>query len=176
MGVKITRQVSVEVDGKTVVFSPDKDRVTESQTIGIICDSPRCAARHENASFITWDHIRAKEDSSTLPDGYEGFHRIYPNPFDDEYIVWVCSRECGKDFYTYSYVKPNTAKKIIAERAEKLVINTAAQEAIDEALAEGYKANAEFDRNNQMVLPFGEPTEFAAQTVEAVEDSTGYPN
>jgi len=171
----ITVEQVLTINGQKFVLNPETD--SSDVECKFVCDSPRCAARNNGEpTFLSWTENSAREDIFSLSDKYTGLIRINPNPWDTNQTITVCCAACAKDYFTYAYQRPKSPRQLKQENDERLKVNPAAQEAIDEALAEGYKANAEFDRNNQMVLPFGEPTEFAAQTVEAVEDSTGYPN
>jgi hypothetical protein len=177
MGGKTVRSFICKIDNRDVVLDAESGNIRVETASLVFCDSPRCASRHDGkTTTVSWVEEKAISDPFSLPESFSGLITIKPNPWNMEESIVVCSAQCARDYFMYLYAPAKSPRQLKQENDERLKVNPAAQEAIDEALAEGYKANAEFDRNNQMVLPFGEPTEFAAQTVEAVEDSTGYPN
>lgn len=146
MGIKVTREFALEQGDKTIVFNPEVDKIAESRAIGLICDSPRCAARHGGkTTFLTWDEVQAEKDPASLPPGFSDIIKIYPDPLNAEYAVYVCSVSCAKDYLTYGYVPAKTPQQRLAE----LKVNPAAQQAID--------------AQNQIPLPFPEE---AAQSIE----------
>ena len=128
MGIKVTREFSLDYDGKRVVFSPEVDKIAESRWIGLVCDSQRCAARHDGkATFLTWDEILAEKDPASLPAGFESIIKIYPGPLNADYVVYLCGPACAKDFLTYSYQPPKSVKQILQEREDSLKVNPVAQ-------------------------------------------------
>jgi hypothetical protein len=142
----ILSQTILTKDG--AVLQPKDIKVTSN--VVWTCDSPRCAARHEKATELTWNEEEAQKDVLALPEGFFRIIKINYNPLDQNQAVAFCSPTCAKDYLTYVYFQPQTPKEQLAEQAEKLKINAAAKAAIDA-------------ENPQMKLPFPESVEKNAE-------------
>jgi hypothetical protein len=164
MGIIVKRTVTDSNGQKMVIDSSIKQDVM----CAFCCDSTRCSARNDGPNtFFSWNEEDAIRDATSLPDSFSGLIRIFPDPWQADYYVAVCSPQCGKDYLTYMYQRPKTPRQLKQEADERLKVNPEAQAAIDA-------------QDPQMRLPFSEE---AAQSIEknaellqmlADSDATGY--
>lgn len=87
-----------------------------NQIVSWKCDSPRCSARHGKITEFTWDEGEATKDIKSLPDDFFRILKVHFNPLNNDEAVAFCSVTCLKDWATYAYVPPRTAKQILAEK------------------------------------------------------------
>lgn len=159
----ITVEQVITIDGQRFKFNPARDAT--DNVCKFICDSPRCASRHEGkTTFLTWTEETARADIFALSDDYTGLIRISPNPWNVDEVVMVCSAQCGKDYLTYAYARPKTPRQLKQEADEKLKVSPIAQKAIEE-------------QSIQMKLPFDEvegPEIVTVASQLSDSDATGY--
>ena len=79
-------------------------------------------------------------DASSLPNEFFGIVKLQPFPTDVEKVFFFCGVFCCKDWLTYSYEKPKTAKEV----RDELKALKEAQAIVDTA---------------QLPLPFDAPSE-----------------
>lgn len=93
-----------------------------NQIVSWACDSPRCAARHGKTTEFTWDEEEATKDIKSLPDPFFHILKVHYNPLNNDQAVAFCSVTCLKDWATYAYVPPRTAKQILAEKESSQLV------------------------------------------------------
>jgi len=111
----ILNQTLVTKDG--AILKPSE--VSINQIVTWSCDSPRCAARHGKTTEFTWDEDAATKDIKSLPDQFFQILKVHFNPLNNDDAVAFCGPQCVKDWLTYSYQPPRTAKQILAEKKAK---------------------------------------------------------
>jgi hypothetical protein len=115
MPVTVVRTYSVKTkEGPTIVLSDEEaQRMEANADISFVCDSPKCKARNatpENATY-SWNESEIRTD---LQKQYEVNKWIMLGPGKV-----VCSSQCAKDFFQYSYQPPENPKERIAAMEEE---------------------------------------------------------
>jgi hypothetical protein len=127
MGVTADRNVIVtNIDGTETVFTA-KDKLRGQTILSFVCDSPRCASRHEGkATFMTWDEELAQRDISNLPESFFRLIKVQPDPLNGDYNLFFCGPVCVKDYLVYSHVPPKSPRQLLQEKSEEFKVNAAA--------------------------------------------------
>lgn len=106
MPVTITKTVSIKDKEGNISILTETDQIAESTDISAICDSSRCASRHEGKpAEIAWNIEAVKEKAEALPDSFFRLLSLVINPRSQEQKVF-CSAGCVRDFLQYDYVAP----------------------------------------------------------------------
>jgi len=116
MGIKVERTYKLSTNGGQVLYLSESEAQTLSvatTVLTLVCDSPRCKARFEQAepTSRSW----AVEDAQTNPDNVpEDANRFIP--INNGNVV--CSKQCLKDWAEYSYVRPPSPRELRAKMEE----------------------------------------------------------
>jgi hypothetical protein len=128
MGATLKQKTVVKcADGRVIILSEGDQISHEEGEVEFVCDSPRHEARFGNRNPLVWDHEAAKTDETSLPDDFYGIIGVLPNPLSTEKREF-CSVGCLKDWVTYAYVRPKTAKERLAESRPDVDKNPAQME------------------------------------------------
>lgn len=143
MPATVKQTLVVEVNGEKIVITDESKILSQSQSVSVICDSPRHEARFGNRLPLIWNEQEAAKDVNNLPDGFFQLIKLQPNPLDQNHALVFCGAQCCKDWLTYCYVPFPTAKQLLEKEKESLKITEESQKAIN-------------SENKQMTLPFSD--------------------
>jgi len=139
MPVTLSRAIALK-DGQTVKIEDARPKSTVTWS----CDSPRCAARNGVTTTVSFVQEDAIADPTSVPDEHAGLISAQVDAFDENNLIYLCSAQCAKDYFTYAYVRPKTPKQRLSKAAQG---------------------------SEQMVLPFPEAP---LNPITAQSDATGY--
>jgi hypothetical protein len=108
--LEVKREFLTQHAGQTLVVAA-RD-LKPSTTLTFVCDGPRCEARNGKPLRLSWIEEEAMADASCLPNEFFGIVKLQPFPTDVEKVFFFCGPACTKDWLSYSYEKPKTAKEV----------------------------------------------------------------
>lgn len=116
MGAEFSKPVTLVKckDGQTIILN-DEDTIEQDQTITLTCDSPKCRqSKEQTPTRIVFEAQQVQKDPLALPDSFSHSVKMFPDPHTD-LALWFCCAQCTKDYLTYTYVPPKTARERMEE-------------------------------------------------------------
>lgn len=106
MPVTISRNVYIkDKEGKVLILT-ETDQISEDTDISAVCDSSRCASRHDGKTVeIAWNIEAVKAKPEALPDSFFRLLSLIVDPKTQGQKVF-CSAGCVRDYLQYDYVAP----------------------------------------------------------------------
>jgi hypothetical protein len=110
MTATLVRAIALK-DGQTIKIEDARPKSTVTWS----CDSPRCASRNGVTTTVSFVQEDAVADPTSVPDEHAGLISAQVDAFDENKLVYLCSGQCAKDYFTYAYVRPKTPKQRLAK-------------------------------------------------------------
>lgn len=126
MSVLTNRTLLVETAGQKIVIT-DQDKATPETRYTVVCDSSRCASRHNQPApqSVSWQQEIVDADINRMPDDFFRFMKLTVN-YTPPKELQFCSGQCLKDFLTYDFVPAKSPRELDAEKVQKTDEPTAA--------------------------------------------------
>jgi hypothetical protein len=106
MPVAISKTISVKDKDGNISILTETDQIAESTDVEAICDSSRCASRHDGKVVkVAWNIEQIKEKAEALPDIFFRLLHLIIDPRNQVQKVF-CSPGCVRDFLQYDYTEP----------------------------------------------------------------------
>ena len=127
--LEVKREFTATINGSQTILVPKE--IKQETIINFTCDGPRCESRNGKPLRLSWIEEEAVADTLNLPNEFFTIVKLQPNPTQVEQVYYFCGAFCCKDWLTYSYEKPKTAK----EHRDEIKVTKEAQEIVDAQLS-----------------------------------------
>lgn len=116
-----TREFTITTSGGQVIILTKNDKLEQATTMTVVCDSPKCAGRHNTPEpvTITWVEEKVQTDANALPEEFDQLVKMTIDPREPKELSF-CGRQCAIDFLVYAYQPPKSRRQIKQEQTEKL--------------------------------------------------------